>query len=107
MYTDHRPLYYRLETWFRHRPVKTDFYIPFFYRYNQTYSYNPRKYGTALLLVTREPGERITWLTFGGPLFPNNANSNFSSHTELLPVVPLMEESRSRLCGILESQFNV
>lgn len=107
MYTDHRPLYYRKETWLRHRPVNRDYYLPFFYRFNEIYSNKPRKYGTALMLVTGVPGERITWLTFGGPLFPIGTNSHFSSHTELLPVVPLMEESRSRLCGILESQFNV
>lgn len=107
MYTDHRPLYYRKETWLRYRPVDRDYYRPFFYRFNEAYSSRPKKVGIALIMITTEPCERITWVTFGGPLFLSNGSRCEFSHTETLPIGPVMEESRNRLSSILGSQMNV
>lgn len=98
MYNEQRPLYYVKETFFNQQAVDFNFYIPFFYRFNQ--SYKADKQGVALMVVTKYVGERVTWITFGGPLLTIDGDPCFS-RTETIPLKPTMIHFRDRLTSVL------
>jgi hypothetical protein len=98
MYNEQRPFYYVKETFYNQEAVDFNFYIPFFYRFNQ--SYKAGKQGVALMVVTKEPGERVTRLTFGGPLLTIDGVACFS-RTETIPMKPTMVHFRDRLVSVL------
>jgi hypothetical protein len=102
MYNEQRPLYYVKETFFNQQAVDFNFYLPFFYRFNQSFITNNghKLYGVALLVITKVPGERVTRVTFGGPLLTDDLVAT-SFRTENIPMKPTMVHFRDRLASIL------